>query len=148
MQQGTLELVSREITIDFSIEQVKSAMKEMFDRKPNTYQVRPEDINDIFNTYHFALVKGLQCGIVDLTLNKVSDTQTTIACKITNAYGARASNSILSGLLNDYLNVLAKVLTGDKSDLPTPGTQATNSGCMVVTAIGISSLLLMAFTLI
>lgn len=148
MQQGTLELVSRAITIDFPIEQVKLAMKEMFDRKPGTYQIRPEDINDIFNTYHFAIVKGLQCGIVDMTLSKVDDTKTTIDCKVSNAYGARASNSILSGLLNDYLNVLAKVLTGDKSDLPKPGDPAAKSGCMVIMAIGISSLLLMAFTLI
>ena len=148
MQQGTLELVSREITIDFPIEQVKSAMKEIFDRKPGTYQVRPKDINDVFNTYHFAIAKGLQCGIVDITLTKTDNVKTTISCKISNAYGAIASNSILSGLLNDYLNVLAKVLTGDKSDLPKPGEPGSNSGCMVIMAIGISSLLLMAFTLL
>ena len=52
-------------------------------------------------------------AICNVYLEEAETDKTKIKIIVTNAYGAVSSNSILESILNDYLNLLAKVLKGD-----------------------------------
>lgn len=143
---SSLQKAQREITIDFPIVQVKSAIMTLFEKFPSKYMLRKNDINEVFNTYHFPVSNNLNPAIFDITLEAVDETKTKINVTVTNVGGSISSNSVLSGMLSDYLLVLSKVLSGDSME----SIQETvkNTGCMVLILVGIFSFALMSFALI
>jgi hypothetical protein len=137
---NTVQSAQKKLTIDFPIQKVKEGIMEIFEKESLTYMIKPENINDVFNTYHFSIVKGMLVKIVDITLVAIDENKTEIDIVITNAYGSIGSNSILFGALNDYLNLLSRVLKGE--------VLTKNTGCIVLLLIGLSMLGLMAFKLL
>lgn len=146
MNVDTLQKAEKEIIIDFNIDNVKSSIMGMFRLFPSKYILRKNDINEVFNTYHFPISNNLNPAIADLSLQRVDDNKTKITLVITNAYGAISSNSILFGIANDYLLVLGKILNGDNIDEIKEVVK--NTGCMVFLLIGAASLILMSFVLL
>lgn len=140
---SSLQKAEKEIIIDFPIDRVKTAIMEMFTKFPSKYILRKNDINEVFNTYHFPIMNNLNPAIADMTLQAMDDGKTKISLAITNAYGSLSSNSILAGIANDYLLVLGKVLTGESVEKIKQSVG--NSGCMIFLLISIASLSLMSF---
>lgn len=143
---STLQRAEKEIIVDFPIDQVKSAIKEMFTKFPNKYILRKNDINEVFNTYHFPIVNIINPAIADMSLQEAEPGKTKISLTVTNAHGSSSSNSILAGIASDYLLILGKVLSGESTEQikQTVG----NSGCLVVLLIGIASLGLLSFAIV
>jgi|LSQX01.3.fsa_nt_gb hypothetical protein len=69
-------------------------------------------------------------AICNVYLEEAETDKTKIKIIVTNAYGAVSSNSILESILNDYLNLLAKVLKGDS--IEAEKKKATTSGILWV----------------
>lgn len=143
---SSLQKAEREITIDFSIDQVKSAIMTLFEKFPSKYMLRKNDINEVFNTYHFPVSNNLNPAIFDITLEAIDLNKTKIKVTVTNVGGSISSNSVLSGMLSDYLLVLSKVLSGD--NMESIKETVKNSGCMVLILVGILSLTIMSFMFI
>ena len=135
---STLQKSENEIVIDFAIEDVKKAIMLIFQHFPSKYLLRKNDVNEIFNTYHFPVSKIANPAIIDMSLEQISENKTKIKISVTNAYGSISSNSILAGVSSDYLLILAKVLKGEKIDEIKP--LVNNSGCMVVLFLLIASI--------
>jgi len=74
---------------------------------------------------------------MDITIEDAGDNKTKVKIAVTNTHGAKASNSILSGLLTDYLNVLGQVLSNQSYQVP-------KSGCMLLILAGIATAILFA----
>jgi hypothetical protein len=142
MTVNTIQKAERQITVDFSLDEVKKAILIVFENRPSKYMKRDDTINEVFNTYHFPISNNLNPAICDITLNVVSEKKTEVNVVVTNTYGAISSNSILSGILHDYLDVLGKALQGGESAVP------KSSGCLVVALLLISSIVLVSFALI
>lgn len=140
---SSLQKAEKDLTIDFPIDKVKIAVMDMFKLFPNKYLLRKNDINEIFNTYHFAISNVVNPGIVDMTLEKVDENKTKIKLTVTNPYGSTSSNSILAGVASDYLLVLGKVLSGE--NIEDIKETVKNSGCLIVILFGIVSFGLMSF---
>lgn len=143
---SSLQKAEREIIIDFSIDQVKSAIMTLFEKFPSKYMLRKNDINEVFNTYHFPVSNNLNPAIFDITLEAIDLNKTKIKVTVTNVGGSISSNSVLSGMLSDYLLVLSKVLSGD--NMESIKETVKNSGCMVLILVGILSLTIMSFMFI
>lgn len=131
---SSLQKAERELIVNYSLNEVKTAIMLLFEKFPSKYILRKNDINEVFNTYHFPISNNLNPAIADMTLTEEGD-KTRIQITITNAYGSLSSNSILAGILNDYLLVLGKVL--NKESLEEIAQTVKNSGCMVLLAFGI-----------
>ena len=142
---SSLQKAEKVITIDFPIEQVKAAIMEMFKQFPSKYILRKNDINEVFNTYHFPISNNINPGIADITLEDIEGKKTKITLVVTNTYGAVSSNSILAGLASDYLLVLSKVLTGES--IESIKETVKNKGCMIILLVGAATLSLMSFIL-
>lgn len=132
-QISSLQKAEKEIVVNYPIHEVKSAIMLLFEKFPSKYILRKNDINEVFNTYHFPISNNLNPAIADMTLTEDGE-RTKIQLTITNAYGALSSNSILFGILNDYLLVLGKVL--NKESFEDIAQTVKNSGCMVLLLFG------------
>jgi hypothetical protein len=143
---SSLQKAEKELIVNFSISEVKAAIMSMFDKFPSKYILRKNDINEVFNTYHFPISNNLNPAIADITLSEIEEGKTKIQMTVTNAYGSVSSNSILAGIISDYLLVLGKVLSGEKmEDIE---QTVKNSGCMVTIIILIASAALMSFVIL
>jgi hypothetical protein len=143
---SSLQKAEKEVIVNFPIDSVKASIMLMFKKFPGKYILRENDINEVFNTYHFPISNNLNPAIVDMVLTEVETGKTKISISVTNAYGSLSSNSILAGIANDYLLVLGKVLSGESMD--SVKQTVKNSGCLVIMCIGIVSLALMSFILL
>lgn len=132
-QVSSIQQAEKEIVINFPINEVKSTIMLMFKKFPSKYILRENDINEVFNTYHFPISNNLNPAIADITLMEDGE-KTKIHMTVTNAYGSLSSNSILSGILNDYLLVLGKIL--NKKDFGEIAQTVKNSGCVVLFLFG------------
>lgn len=143
---NSLQKAEKELVVNFPISEVKNAIMSMFDKFPSKYILRKNDINEVFNTYHFPISNGLNPAIADMTLSEIEEGKTKIQITVTNAYGSISSNSILAGIISDYLLVLGKVLSGEKmEDIK---QTVNNSGCMVTLILLIASVTLMSFVML
>lgn len=132
-QISSLQKAEREIVINYPLNEVKKAIMFVFEKFPSKYILRKNDINNVFNTYHFPISNNLNPAIADMTLTEEGD-KTKIQITITNAYGSLSSTSILFGILNDYLLVLGKVL--NKESMEDIAQTVENSGCMGLLFVG------------
>lgn len=130
---SSLQKAERELVVNFPIKEVQDAMMFLFEKFPGKYILRKNDINEVFKTYHFPISNNLNPAIADIVLTDEGN-KTKIHMTVTNAAGALSSNSILSGLLNDYLVVLGKVL--NKESIEEITQTVKNSGCMVLLVVG------------
>lgn len=140
---GTIQRGHQEITIDFPLPEVKQAIMKVFENFPSKYKLRKNDINEVFNTYHFPVMNGINPAILDITLKDEGAAKTIISITATNATGSFGSNSILEGHIQDYLLVLGKILTGEP--IEEVKKNVNTSGCMVFILLGIviSTLIIM-----
>lgn len=145
---STVQKAEKEVTINFPIGEVKAAVMQMFTNFPDKYLMRKNDINEVFNTYHFPVVDIIKPGIVDMVLEDVGGEKTKIIMTVTNPHGSSSSNSILAGIANDYLLVLSKVLTGESEENIKETVKSSGSGCMLWLLIGISLVALMSLAFI
>lgn len=136
---NTIQSADKVLEIDYPIDKVKLAIMNLFKAYPSKYILRKNDINEEFNTYHFPISNNLNPAIMDITLKSISPDKTEIKLVVTNAYGSLSSNSILAGILSDYLAILAKSLRGEVSSTP------QNSGCLIIFLIFMSSIIASAF---
>lgn len=143
---SSLQKAEKEVIVNFSLDQVKASIMLMFKKFPGKYILRENDINEVFNTYHFPISNNLNPAIVDMVLTEVDAGKTKISISVTNAYGSLSSNSILAGIANDYLLVLGKVLSGES--IESVKQSVKSSGCLVIMVIGMVSLALMSFILL
>lgn len=143
---GTLQKAERELIIDFPISKVKEAIMFLFQKYPKKYLLRKNDINEVFNTYHFPIVELVNPAIADIALEDIEGIKTKVKLTISNTAGSSSSNTTLNGIANDYLNVLSKVLSGENEDIINQAVKESKStGCMIALLVGFSSLALMSF---
>jgi len=143
---GSIQKAEKEIIVDFPIEKVKESIMQVFEKLPKRYMLRKNDINEVFNTYQFPALNSLYPGIIDLTLHKVDEEKTKICIFVTALHGSVSSNTTLNSVLNDYLIVLGKILSGASDEVIKEPIKQT--GCMVFLLIGLASATLMSFALI
>lgn len=136
----------KEITIEFPISKVKDAVMQVFDKLPNRYKLRKDDINEVFNTYRFPATSALYPGMIDLSLQDVDGDKTKVNITVTALHGSVSSNTTLNSVLNEYLLVLGKILSGESDEVIKEPIKQT--GCMVFLLIGLTSAALMSFALI
>ncbi|MDD3093455.1 MAG: hypothetical protein PHV04_04950 [Clostridia bacterium] len=128
---STIQKAERETTINFSVEIVKEAINTILEELPFKYSpVGKGKSNDVFNNYQFSISRNMNPAICNVYLEDAETDKTKIKIIVTNAYGAVSSNSILESILNDYLNLLAKVLKGDS--IEAEKKKATTSGILWV----------------
>lgn len=126
---GSIQKAERETTINFPIEKVREAINTILTEMSAKYAPLGKDKgNDIFNNYQFSIQRNLNPAICNVYLEEVETGKTKIKIVVTNAYGAVSSNSILESTLNDYLNLLAKVLQGES--IQVEKEKASKSGCI------------------
>jgi len=83
---GTIPNPKKTITIDFPIEQVKVAARNI-DKVMNFCHFRED--NDIFNSYKFSRSEFLSMGaIIDINLTQVSENKTQVDIEISRQIGA------------------------------------------------------------
>ncbi len=112
------------MTINFPLEKVKESVKKVSEKLVGKYNMI--EVNEVFNTYQFALHNGMIIGIGDLVLEAVSDDKTKISFVVNNAHGSQGTSPILEGMANDYLNVLGKILAGQ--DIEKEKNAASSAG--------------------
>ncbi|MDD4847953.1 MAG: hypothetical protein PHR53_04215 [Bacteroidales bacterium] len=112
---------SNQITlkVDFSIEQVQTAIAKLLEKKSILYIL--ED-NSSVNSYKLDVYNGINPATITLSLQKNSETQTVISAIAQNASGGHASDIMLTEVLQDFFKFFNKYLTGHSS--------AEKSGCM------------------
>lgn len=146
---GSVQIAEREITVDFPISKVKESIMYLFEKYPSKYPLRKNDINEVFNTYHFPVIELVNPAIIDLALENIEGVKTKIKMTVKNTSGSSSSNTTLSGVANDYLNVLSKVLVGESDDIISQAVKESKStGCMILLLFGLASATLMSFILI
>lgn len=146
---NTIQKAENKLVVTYSLEDVKKAILIVFNNNVGKFVLWKDTINDAFNTYHFGMSNNVNPAIIDITLLKIEDTKTEINIAVTNSYGARSSNSILAGLLNNYLQLLGQVLQKGVSNIEVKNNPIPqSSGCLVVALILIISLVLMSFMII
>ncbi|MDO8896365.1 MAG: hypothetical protein Q7V19_01850 [Bacteroidales bacterium] len=142
---GTIQRGQKEITIDYPITEVKDAIMKIFKDLPGKYVLRKNDINEVFNTYHFPVMSGINPVIIDMSLKNNDGKTTTITITASNATGSFGSNSILEGHIQDYLLVLGKVLSNEQIE---DVKKAINtSGCMVLVLFAMTTSTLVYYLL-
>jgi hypothetical protein len=83
---GTIPNPKKTITIDFPIEQVKVAARNI-DKVMKFCHFREE--NDMFNSYKFSRSEFLSMGaLIDINLNSISETKTQVDVEISRQLGA------------------------------------------------------------
>lgn len=140
---SSLQKAEREIVINYPLNEVKAAIMLLFEKFPSKYMLQENDINEVFNTYHFPISNNLNPAIADIALTEEGD-KTRIQITVTNAYGSLSSNSILVGILSDYLLVLGKVLNKESLEdiSQTVNRSSVNSGCLILLLVGLGLLVL------
>lgn len=140
---SSLQKAEREIVINYPLNEVKAAIMLLFEKFPSKYMLQENDINEVFNTYHFPISNNLNPAIADIALTEEGD-KTRIQITVTNAYGSLSSNSILAGILSDYLLVLGKVLNKESLEdiSQTVNRSSVNSGCLILLLVGLGLLVL------
>lgn len=140
---SSLQKAEREIVINYPLNEVKAAIMLLFEKFPSKYMLQENDINEVFNTYHFPISNNLNPAIADIALTEEGD-KTRIQITVTNAYGSLSSNSILAGILSDYLLVLGKVLNKESLEdiSQTVNRSSVNSGCLILFLVGLGLLVL------
>lgn len=140
---SSLQKAERKIVINYPLNEVKAAIMLLFEKFPSKYMLQENDINEVFNTYHFPISNNLNPAIADIALTEEGD-KTRIQITVTNAYGSLSSNSILVGILSDYLLVLGKVLNKESLEdiAQTVNRSSVNSGCLILFLVGLGLLVL------
>lgn len=140
---SSLQKAEREIVINYPLNEVKAAIMLLFEKFPSKYMLQENDINEVFSTYHFPISNNLNPAIADIALTEEGD-KTRIQITVTNAYGSLSSNSILAGILSDYLLVLGKVLNKESLEdiSQTVNRSSVNSGCLILLLVGLGLLVL------
>jgi hypothetical protein len=131
----SIQQAQREITVDFPITKVKEAINLVFEKISSKYTKRADSVNDIMSTYHFPVQNKLNPAIIDMTLSELDNGKTKISISISNAGGSKSSNSILSGIMSDYLNILSKALVGDIETFDNIQKKSSDSGCVWIIVV-------------
>jgi hypothetical protein len=121
--------VERNFNVNFSIEDVKSAIDRV---SVDLHHYKIENKNDVFNSYTFAMVGGINVVRPTIQLKKVSDTETNIFMNCI----LREGNTISQNeLLDKYFNILSVYLTNDEEKIKELSLKS-NKGCFGIILIG------------
>ena len=94
--------------IDFSINDVKNAIKDILEKNRVRFLHKEKDINDIFNTYKFDEIK---CSY-NITLIKVSENSTKIILTCSERGGGfKPTMASLESYASEFINILSKKLS-------------------------------------
>ena len=95
--------------IDFSINDVKNAIKDILEKNRVRFLHKEKDINDVFNTYKFDEIK---CSY-NITLIKASENSTKITLTCSERGGGfNATMASLESYASEFMNILSKKLSG------------------------------------
>ena len=95
--------------IDFSINDVKNAIKDILEKNRVRFLHKEKDINDVFNTYKFDEIK---CSY-NITLIKVSENSTKITLTCSERGGGfTPTMASLESYVSEFMNILSKKLSG------------------------------------
>lgn len=133
---GSIQHYEHETTINFPIDKVKAAVMSVYTLYPNIYKLRDNDINETFNTYRIPVVKTISPGIIDLSLQEIPEGRTTVKIAVSNLHGSKTSNTILSGIANDYMLILSKLLNGETPE--SIKSSVKNTGCLMLLIVMIT----------
>ena len=121
--------VERNFNVDFSIEDVKSAIDKL---SSASIHYKIDSKNDVFNSYTMAMVSGLTVVRPTIQLKKISDNETNVFMNCI----LREGNTISQNeLLDKYFNLLGSYLAGDEETIKQLEVKA-KSGCMGIILIG------------
>lgn len=121
----TAQKAQRELTIEKSIDEMKTAIEYVFTHAGNKYNIDANGRSDMFNTYHFAIQNGPNPALMDITMSEVEGGKTKMQMVCTAAYGSISSNSVLENHISEYLVILERAFKGeDLSDVKTGGSGA------------------------
>lgn len=132
-----MDLPSKEITLNYSLLHVKSAIKLLANYKGGTIQVK--DQNDILNTYRFAIVSGLRANFINITLNQLDESTTKATFMMTPTFGVKEPNTgDMVQMMDNFLQIFASVL--ETGEVKQEVVSKNSGGCfglilIIVTAI-------------
>ncbi len=127
--------IQRDVQVDFSISDVKSAIDKVSSASKSFYQIKSKD--DVMNTYDMALVGGFAVVVpVKIQLKKVSDTQTQIVL-VSNK--ATDSGNQANTIVDKFMSLVSKALSGE--EITEASVSKGKSGCfgVVLFLIGIGA---------
>ena len=108
--------IEKNIVIDYSIDEVKNAIKKIFEVVHIRYIPEKNGINDIFGIYQFSIYDHLRDNaLCNIDISTVSDRKTKISIYISYLFSTKetSDSSTLITILNNYLSILAKSLAGE-----------------------------------
>ena len=139
---STLQKAEKTVVVDYPSGDIKIAIGKLFTVLSAKYNPMKNGVNDVMGTYQFSIQNNLNPAICDVSIEALSDVKTKITLVVTAAYGSMASNSILAGLLNDYLAALTKSITGES--LEQEEQKASSDGCIWGIIIGMMLIIALA----
>ena len=132
-----------ESIVEFEIQKVKQAIAEFAEIHEGT-DFRLKDRNDIFGSYVFTIFKnnswnGFSTGNLNITLNEIENKKTKIIVETLNTGKNHYVNiRDLSQAQSDFLQSLAKILSGDFTSQSVKIEQGKGCLCMMLFLISIS----------
>jgi hypothetical protein len=128
--------ITRDIDINFSIDQIKVSIERVIKLGVYTKQSH----NDVFNTLRISKLDGLEMVFMNITLKKLEDNSTNIKVDVVERLRNAGHEIIVNRVIDNFLDRLGKSLTGVNDE---EIKKASNSGCFntIVFFAGIGSLI-------
>jgi hypothetical protein len=120
------QLPTKELILEFSIENVKANIEKVVEAGKPFYSFVNK--NDVFNTYRITIVSGMLSGILNVSLRKIDDNKTEWKSEIMKTVGGGAQIAIFSRFQDEFLNILAKGLSGEEVNKEL--VSSNKSGCL------------------
>ena len=130
--------------IQFNIEEVKTALKNVLNLNPTRFLHNANDLNDIMLTYRFGEIK---CSYV-VTLQKIDDTNTKIVISCSERYGFPLSVASLESYVTEFLNILTAKLSGQSDTEVMQVMNNNNSDSNLANTTSCMSLIIIVITII
>ena len=123
--------------INFNVNDVKNALKEILETNRTRFLHKDKDLNDTFGTYSFGEIK---CSYL-VTLTKMNDDTTKIVITCSERPGSfHPSMASLESYTSEFLNILSAKLSGTAEEEMKEIVNQNNSdsglaGCGVICGI-------------
>lgn len=105
-----MEQIRRDYTLNYSIDKIKESIEIVCNNSTGSFQIKSK--NEAFNSYSFSFVKMLSVLPVNIQLIKISDEQTRIDLSATPGQSLSRTPTFTNGMLDTFLDLVSKVITG------------------------------------
>lgn len=139
---STFDLIKVEnsATISHSKSKVISDIKELCKLSNSKYTLSEE--NETFGTLKISILNGLFVVIMNISISEVGENITKFSVEAHNASGSKATQAMVSGMVNDFLKLMDMKLKGEEVTAETVKSTAGGSGIIWFVIVIIASILI------